>query len=161
MGAIITGFSAYSYIRMSNAWPSAGGVAMIQQKCHGPGAASAGAALLMALSMVISESLVVRTFAVYVLPPFEIEGGLLVPALAVGVIVFAFLVSNAGNRSVGLFSLVMATLKIAGIALFGIAALWSSGFQFAAASQANQNYSATGFVASAALAIPAFKGFKT
>ena len=85
----------------------------------------------------------------------------MVPALAVAVIVFAFLVNIAGNRSVGLFSLVMATLKIAGIALFGIAALWSSGFQFAAASQASQNYSATGFVASVALAILAFKGFTT
>ena len=38
VGAIITGFSAYSYIRMSNAWPSAGGIAMILQKCYGPGA---------------------------------------------------------------------------------------------------------------------------
>ncbi len=161
VGAIITGFSAYSYIRMSNAWPSAGGIAMILQKCYGPGAVAAGAALLMALSMVISESLVARTFAAYVLRPFDIEGGPLIPALAVGVIIFAFLVNIAGNRSVGLFSLVMATLKIAGIAMFGIAALWSSGFHFAAASQVEQGYSVTGFIASAALAILAFKGFTT
>jgi amino acid transporter len=161
VGAIITGFSAYSYIRMSNTWPSAGGISMILQKCCGPGAVAAGAALLMALSMVIAESLVARTFAAYVLRPFDIEGGPLVPALAVAVIAFAFLVNIAGNRSVGLLSLVMATLKIAGIALFGIAALWSSGFRFAAASQIDQNYSATGFVASAALAILAFKGFTT
>jgi len=161
VGAITTGFSAYSYIRMSNAWPSAGGIAMILQKCYGPGAVAAGAALLMALSMVISESLVARTFAAYVLRPFDIEGGPLIPALAVGVIIFAFLVNIAGNRSVGLFSLVMATLKIAGIAMFGIAALWSSGFHFAAASQVEQGYSVTGFIASAALAILAFKGFTT
>jgi amino acid transporter len=160
-GAAITGLSAYSYIRMSNAWPSAGGIAMILQKCYGPGAIAAGAALLMALSMVIAESLVARTFATYVLRPFDITGGPLVPALAVAVIAFAFLVNIAGSRSVGLFSLVMATLKIAGIALFGIAALWSSGFRFAAASQADQAYSATGFVASVALAILAFKGFTT
>ena len=51
VGAIITSFSAYSYIRMSNAWPSAGGIAMILQKCYGPGAVAGGAALLMALSM--------------------------------------------------------------------------------------------------------------
>lgn len=161
VGAAITGLSAYSYIRMSNAWPSAGGIAMILQKCYGPGAIAAGAALLMALSMVIAESLVARTFATYVLRPFDITGGPLVPALAVAVIAFAFLVNIAGNRSVGLFSLVMATLKIAGIALFGIAALWSSGFRFAAASQVDQAYSATGFVASVALAILAFKGFTT
>ena len=160
-GAVVTSFSAYSYIRMSNKWPSSGGIAMILQKCYGPGAIAGGAALLMALSMVIAEGLVARTFATYVLRPFDIEGGPLVPALAVAVIVFAFLVNIAGNRSVGLFSLIMAAIKIGGIALFGIAALWSSGFAFAAASETSQSYGLTGFIASTALAILAFKGFTT
>lgn len=160
-GAVVTSFSAYSYIRMSNKWPSSGGIAMILQKCYGPGAIAGGAALLMALSMVIAESLVARTFATYVLRPLDIEGGPLVPALAVAVIVFAFLVNMAGNRSVGLFSLIMAAIKIGGIALFGIAALWSSGFAFAAASETSQSYGLTGFIASTALAILAFKGFTT
>lgn len=160
-GAVVTSFSAYSYIKMSNAWPSAGGIGMILQKCYGPGAVAAGAALLMALSMVIAESLVARTFATYVLRPFDITGGPLVPVLAVAVIVFAFIVNIAGNRSVGLFSLVMAAIKIGGIALFGIAALWSSGFQFAAASESGQTTSSVGFIASVALAILAFKGFTT
>lgn len=161
VGAIVTSFSAYSYIKMSNAWPSSGGIAMILQKCYGSGAVAAGAALLMALSMVIAESLVARTFATYVLRPFDITGGPLVPVLAVAVIVFAFLVNIAGNRSVGLFSLIMAAIKIGGIALFGIAALWSSGFQFASASESAQTSGITGFIASVALAILAFKGFTT
>ena len=161
LGAIVTSFSAYSYIKMSNAWPSAGGIAMILHKCYGPGAIAAGAALLMALSMVIAQSLVARTFATYVLRPFDITGGPLVPILAVAVILFAFLVNIAGNRSVGLFSLIMAAIKIGGIALFGIAALWSSGFQFAAASQAGNSFGVVGFIASVALAILAFKGFTT
>jgi amino acid transporter len=160
-GAVVTSLSAYSYVKMSNAWPSSGGVAMILQKCYGPGAVAAGAALLMALSMVIAESLVARTFATYVLRLFDIAGGPLVPILAVSVILFAFLVNIAGNRSVGLFSMAMAAIKIGGIALFGIAALWSSGFQFAAASQGAQVFSLTGFIASVALAILAFKGFTT
>ena len=160
-GAIVTSFSAYSYIKMSNAWPSSGGIAMILQKAYGPGAIAAAAALLMALSMVISESLVARTFATYVLRPFEITGGPLVPILPVGVIIFAFLVNIAGSRSVGLLSLIMAVVKIGGIALFGIAALWSSGFQFAAASEVSSEFDAIGFVASVALAILAFKGFTT
>jgi len=160
-GAIVTSFSAYSYIKMSNAWPSAGGIAMILQKCYGSGAIAAGAAVLMALSMVISESLVARTFATYVLRPFDITDGPLIPILAVTVIVFAFLVNIAGNRSVGLFSLIMAAIKIGGIALFGIAALWTSGFQFAAASETAQSAGITGFIASVALAILAFKGFTT
>ena len=140
-GAIVTSFSAYSYIKMSNAWPSSGGIAMILQKAYGPGAIAAAAALLMTLSMVISESLVARTFATYVLRPFDITGGPLVPILAVSVILFAFLVNISGNRSVGLLSIIMAVIKIGGIALFGIVALWSGGFEFAAASSAVGGFS--------------------
>lgn len=162
LGAIVTSFSAYSYIKMSNAWPSSGGIAMILQKAYGPGAIAAAAALLMALSMVISESLVARTFATYVLRPFDIAGGPLVPILAVGVILFAFLVNISGNRSVGLLSVVMALIKIGGIALFGIVALWSGGFSFPEASSGSADgFDLTGFVASVALSILAFKGFTT
>ena len=160
-GALVASVSAYAYVKMSDTWPSSGGIAMILQKCYGSGAIAGGAALLMALSMVIAESLVARTFATYVLRPFDITGGPLVPVLAVAVIVFAFVVNVAGNRSVGLLSLIMAVVKIGGIALFGVAALWSSGFQFAAASETGQDYGGIGFVASVALAILAFKGFTT
>jgi amino acid transporter len=161
LGAIITSFSAYSYIKMSNAWPSSGGVAMILQKAYGPGAIAAAAALLMALSMVISESLVARTFATYVLRPFDLSSGPLVPLLAVGVILFAFLVNISGNRSVGLLSIIMAVVKIGGIAVFGIVALWAGGFSFPNASSSAVGFDATGFVASVALSILAFKGFTT
>ena len=160
-GAIVTSFSAYSYIKMSNAWPSSGGIAIILQKAYGPGAIAAAAALLMAISMVIAESLVARTFATYVLRPFGISDGPLIPVLAVGVIVFAFIVNKFGSRSVGALSLVMAFLKIGGIALFGIAALWAGGFSFAAETEATFEGDVTGFVASVALAILAFKGFTT
>ncbi len=61
MGAIVTAFSAYTYIKMSNAFPSAGGVGMILTKAYGPATVAASAALLMTLSMVISESVVART----------------------------------------------------------------------------------------------------
>ncbi|PXW67226.1 amino acid/polyamine/organocation transporter (APC superfamily) [Loktanella sp. PT4BL] len=160
-GAIVTSFSAYSYIKMSNAWPSSGGIAMILQKAYGSGAIAAAAALLMAISMVIAESLVARTFATYVLRPFGISDGPLIPVLAVGVIVFAFIVNKFGSRSVGALSLVMAFLKIGGIALFGIAALWAGGFSFAAETEATFEGDVIGFVASVALAILAFKGFTT
>jgi len=42
-GGTITGFSAYTYVKMSNAFPSAGGIAMILQKAYGPGAVAAAA----------------------------------------------------------------------------------------------------------------------
>ena len=65
VGAIVTAFSAYTYIKMSNAFPSAGGVGMILKRAYGPTTVAAGASLLMALSMVINESLVARTFGTY------------------------------------------------------------------------------------------------
>ena len=47
-GAIIAGFSAYSYVKLSNAKPSAGGIAMYLKMAYGKGAFTAFAALLMA-----------------------------------------------------------------------------------------------------------------
>ena len=159
VGAIVTAFSAYSYIKMSNAYPSAGGIAMILQKAYGPTTVAAGASLLMALSMVISESLVARTFGTYTLRAFGGDAeSILVPVLGVGLIVFAYLVNASGTRSVGLVSMVMAVLKVGGIALFGISALWASGLSFEAT---GGEAGATGFVASVALSILAFKGFTT
>lgn len=162
VGAIITAFSAYTYIKMSNAYPSAGGIGMILQKAYGPGAIAGGASLLMAFSMVINESLVARTFGTYLLRPFDLEGhDYLVPALGVALIVFAYLVNISGNRSVGLFSFIMALIKVGGIAFFGVAALWAGGFTFEPASSALEMTPVGGFVASLALAILAFKGFTT
>jgi amino acid transporter len=158
-GAIVTAFSAYTYIKMSNAFPSAGGIAMILRKAYGPTTVAAGASLLMALSMVINESLVARTFGTYTLRAFGGDtDSVLVPVLGVGLIVFAYLVNVSGNRSVGLFSIAMAVLKVGGIALFGAAGLWASGLSFEAT---GGDMGVGGFVASVALSILAFKGFTT
>jgi len=159
-GAVVTMFSAYTYIAMSNRWPSSGGIAMILTKAYGPGAVAAAASLLMALSMVINESLVARTFATYALRPFDINGGPLVPVIAVGLIIFAYLVNASGNRSVGLLSIVMSALKIGGILLFAIAALWAGG-GLTASQTASGDLAPIGFIGSVALSILAFKGFTT
>lgn len=162
VGAIITAFSAYTYVKMSNAYPSAGGIGMILQKAYGPAAIAGGAALLMALSMVINESLVARTFGTYLLRPFDIgSDSFLVPVFGVALIVFAYLVNIAGSGSVGLASKIMALLKVGGIAAFGVAAFWAGGFSFAPSQSAEDPIPATGFVASVAFAILAFKGFTT
>ncbi len=159
VGAIVTAFSAYTYIKMSNAFPSAGGIGMILTKAYGPTTVAAGAALLMTLSMVISESLVARTFGTYTLQAFGGDSNsILVPVLGVGLIIFAYLVNVSGSRSVGLLSIVMAVLKVGGITLFGAAGLWASGITFEATAG---DAGAGGFVASVALSILAFKGFTT
>jgi amino acid transporter len=161
-GALVTSLAAYSYIKMSNAWPSSGGIAMILQKAYGPGVIAASASLLMALSMVINESMVARTFATYALRPFgQEQNTLLLPMVALAVILLAYLVNASGNRSVSLFSLVMSGLKIGGIALFAIAAIWASGIGAGAFAQSAAPAHPMAFVASVAFSILAFKGFTT
>ena len=162
LGAIVTSLAAYGYIKMSNAWPSSGGIAMILQKAYGPGTIAASASLLMALSMVINESLVARTFATYALRPFGMEeNSLLLSIGALALIIFAYIVNAAGNRSVSGFSLVMSAVKIGGIALFAIAAIWASGISGGAFAQAPASRGIEAFLASVAFSILAFKGFTT
>ncbi|HAQ33947.1 MAG TPA: amino acid permease, partial [Alphaproteobacteria bacterium] len=163
LAAVISGFSAYTYIKVSNKYPSAGGIAMILNKAYGPATITGGAALLMAFSMIINESLVARTFATYGLRLFDVgQSEVLIPILALGLIVFAFLVNIAGNQIISGLSKVAAIAKIGGILVFGTLVLWAAGFSFqpATAGDAGET-SITGFLAGVALAILAFKGFTT
>lgn len=163
LAAIISGFSAYSYVKMSNTYPSAGGIAMYLQKAYGRGTMTGASALLMAFSMIINESLVARTFGNYTLQLFDVsKNSILVPLLAIGLVVFAFLVNIAGNKAIGTLQQVMALLKIGGIAAFAVAALWAAGFSFEPAGDGiGDKTSASSFLAGVALAILAYKGFTT
>lgn len=166
--AVVSGFSAYSYVRMSAAYPSAGGIGMYLEKAYGRGTITGACALLMAMSMVINESLVARTFGTYTLQLFDIsDDSVLVPVLAVGLIVFAFVVNIAGNAVVEILSQITALLKIGGVVVFAVAALWVSGICEAEISfwQSDAGLegqtSLGGFLAGTALAILAYKGFTT
>ncbi|MEZ5275544.1 MAG: APC family permease [Opitutaceae bacterium] len=163
IGAVISGFSAYSYIKVSNKYPSAGGIAMILKKAYGPSTITGAAALMMTISMVINESLVARTFGTYTLHALGIsDAGVLVPILAIGLITFAFLVNVAGNKVIGRISKVTAVLKIGGILLFAVITLAATGFSFEPAETGiGERSSWGGFVAGVALAILAYKGFTT
>lgn len=163
LAAMISGFSAYTYIKMSNKYPSAGGIAMILQKAYGPTTIAAASALLMTMSMIINESLVARTFGAYTLQLFDVaKDSILVSLLAVGLIVFAFVINISGNKIIGGVSKVAAVLKVGGILVFAGAALWASGLSFEAGSSARSNETGpAGFLAGVALAILAFKGFTT
>jgi amino acid transporter len=50
LGTIVTAFSAYAYIKMSNTLPSAGGIGMILQKAYGRSKASGTSPVSFALS---------------------------------------------------------------------------------------------------------------
>ena len=114
--------------------------------------------------MVINESLVARTFGTYTLQLFDVENiDFLIPILAVGLIVTAFLVNISGNNLIGKSSLVMAILKIGGIVIFAIGGLWITGFSFeqVVTTSASQDYSIASYIGAIALSILAFKGFTT
>lgn len=162
VAAVITGFSAYSYVKMSNAYPSAGGIAMFLEKAYGKGTITAACALLMYFSMVINESLVARTFGTYTLQLFDVDkGSWLVPVLGVGLLAFAFLVNILGNKLIQTLSFFMAFIKIGGLALLAAGGLYASGFNFESISVAPEDTSFTGFLGAVALGILAYKGFTT
>ncbi len=163
VAGIISGFSAYSYIKMSNAYPSAGGIAMYLHKAYGDRTITGASALLMAISMIISESLVARTFGAYTMQLFAApEDSILVPLLAVGLVIFAFLVNIAGNRTIGPLQKVTAMIKVGGILAFAIVALWFADVPLGTVKGGASGGSGIGgFLAGTALAILAYKGFTT
>jgi amino acid transporter len=165
VGAIISGFSAYSYIKVSNAYPSAGGIAMILMKAYGKTTLTASASVLMALSMVINESLVARTFGSYTLQLFDVEeNSLWVPALGVFLLILAYIINVSGNKVIGRTSQFMAVTKIAGIVLFAIGGLWAAHFALGdllPVTSETTNYSAASYIGAIALSILAYKGFTT
>ncbi|HYQ57908.1 MAG TPA: APC family permease [Draconibacterium sp.] len=163
VGAIISGFSAYSYIKLSNAFPSAGGIGMYLVKEHGKSTFAAFAALLMAFSMLINESLVARTFGIYTLQLFQVENkDFWIPTLGVGLILLAFTVNIYGNKLIERSSIAMAVLKVAGLALLAVAGLWASNFTFQEALPTSlPEKPAFNFIGALALTILAYKGFTT
>lgn len=162
VAAIVTAFSAYGYVKLSNAYPSAGGIGMFLEKAYGRGTVTAACALLMYFSMVISESLVARTFGTYTMQLFDVEANnWVVPALGVGLLIFAFLVNVSGNRLIGSLSLILAFIKVGGILIFAAGGLWLADFSLDSSPGNTTEYDLTGFIAAMALAILAYKGFTT
>ncbi|MEE4275805.1 MAG: APC family permease, partial [Thermoleophilia bacterium] len=160
--AIVAGFSAYSYVRLASAYPSAGGIAMFLAKAYGKTAWTGAFALLMYFSMVVNESLVARTFGTYALQPFDIgPDSWLVPVLGVALLGFAFLVNVLGNQLIQTTSFVTAFLKIGGLVVFGVVILWTSGISAPASSTSASSSGVGGFLAAVALGILAYKGFTT
>jgi len=164
-GAIVVSFSAYSYVKFSNTYPSSGGVAMFMRKAYGPGTLAGSFSLLMYVSMVIAESLVARTFGSYTLRLFDVEStSILVPALGVLLITVAYIINISGNRTIERTANLTAVIKIAGIAVLAIAGLAFAGFPAIENWGRSDMVSATGgfnFIAALALSILAFKGFTT
>jgi len=160
--ALIVSFSAYSYVKLSNAYPSAGGIAMYLEKAYGSTLTTAFHALLMYFSMVIAQSFLARTFGAYTLQLFEIDDtSFLVPTLGVGLLVVAFLINLSANRMIEGVSSVLGFIKIGGIVLFGVVGVTVADSVEVNFSAQGPETSLAGFLGATALGILAFKGFTT
>ena len=164
-GAIIVGFSSYSYIKFSNTYPSSGGVAKFFTKAYGPGTATGSFSLLMYVSMVVAQSLVAGTFGAYALRLFPQEYAGYASILGVLLIAAAYIVNISGNKMIELTATVTAIIKVVGIALLAISGLVISGLPTITGNyMAINNQSlpeSVAFISALALSILAYKGFTT
>ena len=160
--AVIVSLSAYSYVKLSNAYPSAGGIAMYLVKAYGETLTTAFHALLMYFSMVIAQSFLARTFGSYTLLLFDVDdGSWLVPALGVGLLLSAFLINLSVTGWIQGVASLLGFIKIGGIVVFGVVGVWIAGPVTTDRSVADGGASLTGFLGATALGILAFKGFTT
>ena len=159
---LVAGLTSYTYVKMVNAYPSSGGIAMILEKAYGKTTITAWGALLMYFSMVVNESLVARTFGNYLI---QIEGiGLssgAIPWLGAGLVIISFLVNILNNSWIQNFSLVTAVIKAVGLAVLALGGLYASGISFPAFSGDVQTPGPMNFLGAVAIAVLAFKGFTT
>ncbi|GGG47342.1 amino acid permease [Pseudohongiella nitratireducens] len=160
--AVIVSFSSYSYIKISNAYPSAGGIGMYLHKAYGNRLPTAFNALLMYFSMVIAQSFLARTFGAYTIQLFGGDDtGLMIPVLGVSLIVAAFLVNLSGNRWVQGVASFIGILKIGGILIFGLVGVWIADSLAVDFSNSRETGTVGNFLGATALGILAFKGFTT
>lgn len=160
--AVIVSFSAYSYVKMSNTYPSAGGIGMYLQKAYGPTLPTAFHALLMYFSMVIAQSFLARTFGSYTLELVDLgDRSFFVPLLGVGLILAAFLVNLSANKLIETVASVLGFVKIGGIIVFGVVGVYVADSLEMGASNDAPTPTIAGFLGATALGILAFKGFTT
>ncbi|HKL47585.1 MAG TPA: APC family permease [Candidatus Izemoplasmatales bacterium] len=164
-GSIVTAFSAYSYIKLSQHYPSAGGIGQYLVKAYGKGTTASVASLMMILSMVINQSLVARTFGSYTMQLFGgATNNWIIPLLGVILLIVSLVINLSGNFFIQTFTSLMSFVKIIGLLVFSFAGLYAAKFAFDLAestSPAAPNPDFLHYIAATALAILAFKGFTT
>jgi amino acid transporter len=164
VGAVVTGFSAYSYIKFSQNYPSAGGIGMYLVKAYGKGVFSSVGALMMILSMVINQSLVAKTFGSYTMQIFNGSSDTwVISVLGVGLLIFALIINLLRNSFIQTFTSIMSVIKILGLVLFAAGGLFAARFalKLPEVSEAAESLSFAHYIAATALAVIAFKGFTT
>lgn len=159
---LVAGLTSYTYIKMSNAYPSSGGIGMILVKVYGKNKIAAWGSLLMLFSMIINQSLVARTFGNYLVQSKYISlGQVYVPWLGLGLVVFAFLLNILSNKWIQSFSFVTSLMKAVGLIMLAIGGLIASGVSLPSMTSSSLGTSPLNFLGAVAVGVLAFKGFTT
>ena len=164
VGSIVTMISAYSYMKFSEHFPSAGGLGKYLVEAYGKGVIASSAALMMILSMVINQSLVARTFGTYSMQLFGgVNNDWIIPLLGVGLLLIALIINLSSNLFIQTFTSIVSLIKIIGLLVFAAGALYLSSFVISLPETSAQaeNPTMMAIIASVALSILAFKGFTT
>jgi len=159
--AVVAGTTGYSYVKLSNTFPSAGGIGKFLNEAYGVGPIAATFTMAMWVSMVLNESLVARTFGTYFARLVGIDTATLwVAGLGVALLIGSFAINAAGNRAVNVTESIMAVVKIGGLVVFAgvgllVADVPESG------GQGIESPAAVSLLGAVAIALLAFKGFTT
>ena len=158
----VAGITSYTYIKMSNAYPSSGGIGMILTKVYGKSTIAAWGALLMLFSMIINQSLVARTFGNYLVQSKYISlPSDYVPWLGLGLVIVSLLINILSNKWIQSFSFVMAIIKAVGLMALAVGGLAASGISLPSLESGAMETSPLNFIGAVAVGVLAFKGFTT
>ncbi len=158
----VAGITSYTYVKMSNAYPSSGGIGMILTKVYGKSTIAAWGALLMLFSMIINQSLVARTFGNYLVQSKYISlPSDYVPWLGLGLVIVSLFINILSNKWIQSFSFVMAIIKAVGLMALAVGGLMASGISLPSLETATMETSPINFIGAVAVGVLAFKGFTT
>ena len=159
--AAVAGITSYSYVMLSNTFPSAGGIGTFLNEAYGVGPIAATFTMAMWASMVLNESLVARTFGTYFTKLIGVSTSRgLVIVLGVALLVGSYAINAAGNRVVNSVENAMAVVKIGGLIVFAGACLWVADFP-STESGAVSSPTIDSLIAAVGIGLLSYKGFTT
>jgi len=159
--AAVAGITSYSYMKLSNTFPSAGGIGTFLNKAYGVGPVAATFTMAMWASMILNESLVARTFGTYFTKMIGVDSNtIIVAGLGVALLIGSFAINAAGSGVVNTVENAMAVVKIGGLVVFAGACLWVADFP-ATESGAVDSPTVDSLIAAVGIGLLAYKGFTT
>lgn len=158
--AVVASVTAYSYVLLSNEYPSAGGIGKFLTEAYGTGPIAGTFTMAMWASMVLNESLVARTFGTYFTRLVGMRSATVwVAGLGVVLLIGSFMINAVGNRAVNATENVMAVVKIGGLVVFAAGCLWVADFPTAA--EGSVDPTVLSLFGAVGISLLAYKGFTT